>query len=141
MTPRRNLCEQYEARFVMVKVSSDKSILFDGMADSMLPVSVAHGEGRMNFATAEDYESARSQGLVSLQFVDNYGDQTEMYPANPNGSAHGVTALTNEDGRFTIMMPHPERVFRTVTNSWHPQTWGDESPWARIFHNARKWVA
>ncbi len=140
VTPTRNLSEQYEARFVMVKVSADRSILFKDMAGSMLPVSVAHGEGSMIFEDGAQYEGVKRSGQISMQFIDNYGVETETFPFNPNGSANGITGLTNDDGRFTIMMPHPERIFRTVANSWYPGDWGDESPWARIFYNARAWV-
>ncbi|NKB76727.1 MAG: phosphoribosylformylglycinamidine synthase [Gammaproteobacteria bacterium] len=140
VNPKRNASEQYEARFVMVKVSSDQSILFKDMEGTMLPVSVAHGEGRMSFSDKHQFDIMKNSGQVSMQFVDNYGEDTQTFPFNPNGSASGVTGLTNDDGRFTIMMPHPERIFRTITNSWHPSGWEEQSPWAKIFHNARKWV-
>ena len=88
--------------------------------------------------TPADNSSLESKGLVALRFVDNFGKVTQTYPANPNGSVNGITAVTSESGRATIMMPHPERVFRTVSNSWHPENWGEDSPWMRIFRNARK---
>ncbi len=130
----RNTSEQFEARFSMVEVMPSNSILFAGMAGSRLPIVVAHGEGRMLFAgdTPDD--------LVGLRFVDNAGEVTETYPANPNGSAAGITGISNSDGRFTIMMPHPERVFRTVQNSWAPREWGEDAPWMRLFRNARAWA-
>ena len=103
------------------------------MAGSRLPVAIAHGEGRAVFESADIAGSAP----VALGYVDNHGVMTEQYPYNPNGSAYGVAGLCNEDGRFTIMMPHPERVFRSVTNSWKPDSWGDKGPWMRMFENAR----
>ena len=136
----RNQSEQYEARFVMVEVTSQKSILFNGMQDSKFPVSVAHGEGRVVFANPEAEQRLGELDQLCLRFVDNRGNPTQGYPYNPNGSASGLTGFTNHDGRATIMMPHPERVFRTVSNSWHPQGWGEYSPWISIFQNARNWV-
>ena len=102
-----------------------------------MPIAVAHGEGHAEFST----HKAQQEALVALYFVDNHGVKTEKYPANPNGSPEGITGVTTEDGRFTIMMPHPERVFRTVANSWHPGDWGEDSGWMRLFRNARGWVA
>ncbi len=132
----RNRSEQFEARFVMVEVASSPSLLFEGMAGSRLPVAVAHGEGYAEFAGAGQREKA----VIALRFVDNRGGATEVYPYNPNGSPAGVTGLTTPDGRFTVLMPHPERVFRSVQNSWHPRGWGEDAPWLRMFRNARKWV-
>jgi phosphoribosylformylglycinamidine synthase len=132
----RNFSEQFEARFVMVEVKNSPSILFDGMAGSRMPVVVAHGEGRAVFDSGVQLKSAE----VCLRYVDNTGRKTEAYPCNPNGSVDGITGLTTADGRFSIMMPHPERVFRTVQHSWHPQDWGTDGPWLRLFRNARKWV-
>jgi phosphoribosylformylglycinamidine synthase len=134
----RNLSEQYEARLAMVEVQKSPSILFAGMEGSRLPIVVAHGEGRAVFRDAASAEACRY--LVGLRFVDNRGKVTEGYPFNANGSAQGVTSVTTPDGRFTILMPHPERVFRTVLFSWHPDTWPDDSPWMRMFRNARKWI-
>ncbi|HEU0187264.1 MAG TPA: phosphoribosylformylglycinamidine synthase, partial [Gallionellaceae bacterium] len=134
----RNQSEQFEARFVMVEVQKSASILFDGMAGSRMPVVVAHGEGYADFGNASKLKAA--QPLVTLRYVDNYGKPTEVYPLNPNGSPQGITGLTNSDGRFSIMMPHPERVFRAVQNSWHPQEWKENGAWMRMFQNARKWV-
>ena len=132
----RNRSEQFEARFVMVEVMPSPSLFFDGMAGSRLPVVVAHGEGYAEFADAQQ----RARALVALRFVDHRGVPTETYPLNPNGSTGGVTGLTTADGRFTILMPHPERVFRSVQNSWHPESWGEEGAWLRMFRNARRRV-
>jgi phosphoribosylformylglycinamidine synthase len=134
----RNLSEQFEARFVMVEVPQSPSILFEGMAGSRMPIVVAHGEGYADFNGAEKLLAA--QPLVALRYVDNSGRPTETYPLNPNGSPQGITGLTTPDGRFTIMMPHPERVFRAVQNSWHPREWKESGAWLRLFQNARKWV-
>ena len=110
------------------------------MAGSRMPIAVAHGEGRAEFATTDGAERALAERLVALRFVDNRGNATETYPANPNGSVAGITGLTTTDGRFTVMMPHPERVFRTVQNSWHPSEWGEDGPWLRLFRNARQFL-
>ncbi len=132
----RNLSEQFEARFVMVEVPKTPSILFDGMAGSRMPVVVSHGEGRAVFES----KAQRKRAEVCLRYVDNRGRKTEVYPLNPNGSAKGITGLTTADGRFTIMMPHPERVFRAIQNSWRSDAWTEDGPWLRLFRNARKWV-
>ena len=134
----RNQSEQFEARLVMVEVQHSPSILFDGMAGSRLPVVTAHGEGYADFGTAARLKTA--QAFASLRYVDNYGQATETYPLNPNGSAQGITGLTTADGRFSIMMPHPERLFRAVQHSWHPAGWRENGAWLRMFQNARKWV-
>jgi phosphoribosylformylglycinamidine synthase len=134
----KNKSEQFEARVAMVEIQKSASVFFDGMAGSRLPVVVAHGEGYAEFATDGALKTA--QPLVALRFVDNAGKVTERYPFNPNGSPQGITGLTTADGRHTILMPHPERVFRTVQNSWHPDEWGEDGPWLRMFRNARKWV-
>ena len=102
-----------------------------------MPIAVSHGEGRIELRDDAHLQALHNSGTVALQFVDNYGKPTSQYPANPNGSPLGITGLTTTDGRVTIMMPHPERVFRTVSNSWHPQEWGEDSPWMRMFRNAR----
>ena len=132
----KNRSEQFEARLVMVEVAKSASLFFDGMAGSRMPVVTAHGEGRAVF----DSPQAKAQAQVALRYVDNRGVATETYPLNPNGSAEGITGLTTPDGRFTILMPHPERVFRSVQMSWHPREWGEDSPWIRMFRNARRWV-
>jgi len=129
----RNRSEQYEARLALVEVLESPSLFFRGMAGSRIPVAVAHGEGRALGTEA-------SAGAACLRFVDNRGVATEQYPWNPNGSPAGQTGFTNSDGRVTILMPHPERVFRTVQMSWAPRTWGEDSPWMRMFRNARAWV-
>ncbi len=135
-----NTSEQYEARVTLVRINESPSILFKGMAGSILPVPVAHGEGRAQFANKQHLQSAQKAGLVIAQYVDNRGQTTETYPANPNGSPQGITALTTPDGRATILMPHPERAFMTRQLSWHPDNWGPDSPWLQIFYNARAWV-
>jgi phosphoribosylformylglycinamidine synthase len=128
----RNQSEQYEARFVMVEVQDSPSILLQGMAGSHIPIVVSHGEGRASFAGEKQN--------VSLRFIDNYGSVTESFPSNSNGSPQGIAGLTTPDGRFTIMMPHPERVFRASQNSWRPREWSEDGAWMRLFRNARKWV-
>lgn len=133
-----NRSERFEARVSMVEVQKSPSVWFDGMQGSRMPIAVSHGEGRAEFSSANGADTLNNSGLVALRFVDNYGQVTEQYPANPNGSATGMTGICSADGRVTIMMPHPERVFRTVANSWHPEHWGEDSPWMRLFRNARK---
>ncbi len=128
----RNQSEQYEARFVMVEVQDSPSILLQGMAGSRMPIVVSHGEGRASGASEKQ--------RVSLRFIDNYGTVTESFPLNSNGSPQGIAGLTTDDGRFTIMMPHPERVFRALQNSWYPRDWNEDGAWMRLFRNARKWV-
>jgi phosphoribosylformylglycinamidine synthase len=132
----RNRSEQFEARFVLVELPESPSLFFAGMAGSRLPIVVSHGEGRAEFDSAEQGASA----FVAMRYVDNAGKVSETYPCNPNGSPAGITGLTTADGRFTILMPHPERVFRSVQMSWHPESLGEDSPWMRLFRNARKWV-
>ncbi|MBX3650706.1 MAG: phosphoribosylformylglycinamidine synthase [Burkholderiales bacterium] len=132
----RNRSEQFEARFVTLEVQHSPSLFFEGMAGSRIPVAVAHGEGYAEFVDAAALQAA--QPLVALRYVDNRGAATEVYPLNPNGSPQGITGLTTADGRFTILMPHPERVFRTAQNSWHPAGWPDDGPWLRMFRNARR---
>jgi len=129
----RNKSEQFEARLNLVEVTSSGSIFLDGMIGSRLAIATSHGEGRAVF----DNDVDRSAVQVALRYVDNYGAVAERYPANPNGSAAGVCGLASDDGRVTIMMPHPERVVRTMQNSWHPPEWGDDGPWLRMFRNAR----
>jgi len=134
----RNQSEQFEARFVMVEVQSSPSIFFNDMAGSHMPIVVSHGEGYANFGDRKRLNAA--QGLVTLRYVDHRGNATETYPLNPNGSPQGITGLTTPDGRFSIMMPHPERVFRAAQNSWHPSDWQENGAWLKMFQNARKWV-
>ncbi len=133
----RNSSEQFEARFSLVEVLPSPSILLQGMAGSQLPIAVAHGEGRADFVTEQAMQAMIAGQQVALRYVDHYGQPTETYPLNPNGSPGGITGLTTADGRFTIMMPHPERVFRSVQNSWHPDEWGEDGPWMQLFRNAR----
>ncbi|MDH5369538.1 MAG: phosphoribosylformylglycinamidine synthase subunit PurQ, partial [Gammaproteobacteria bacterium] len=136
----RNQSEQFEARLSMVEIQPSPSILFKGMTGSRMPVAVAHGEGQANFTSAALSEQVQTGGLVLMKYVDHHGNATERYPYNPNGSVGGITGLTSDDGRFNIMMPHPERLFRTVQHSWHPDEWGEDGPWLRLFRNARQWV-
>jgi len=134
----RNKSEQFEARFVLLEVQRSPSLFFRGMEGSRIPVATAHGEGYAEFRDAAQRTAA--QPLVALRFADHRGQPTEAYPCNANGSPDGVTGLTTADGRYTILMPHPERVFRTVQMSWHPDDWGEDSPWMRMFRNARAWL-
>ena len=136
----RNESAQFEARLVQVEVQRSNSVLFTGMEGSSMPIVVAHGEGQTEYRQSGDIDQLRENSQIALQYVDNYGAATERYPFNPNGSQAGVTGLTSEDGRVTIMMPHPERVYRTVQHSWHPADWAEQAPWLRLFQNARKWL-
>ncbi|XZQ58112.1 MAG: phosphoribosylformylglycinamidine synthase [Arsenophonus sp.] len=133
----RNRSECFEARFSLVKIMNSPSLFLKDMSGSQLPIVVSHGEGQVHVPSIRDLDLLEKNNLVVLRFVDNYGRVTQQYPANPNGSVNGITAVTNLDGRITIMMPHPERVFRTINHSWHPSEWGEYSPWMRIFRNAR----
>ncbi|WP_339545600.1 phosphoribosylformylglycinamidine synthase [Pseudomonas sp. RA_35y_Pfl2_P32] len=136
----RNRSEQFEARVAMVQVQESNSIFLQGMAGSRMPIAIAHGEGHAEFESEEALLEADLSGCVAMRFVDNHGKVTERYPANPNGSPRGITGLTSRDGRVTIMMPHPERVFRAVQNSWRSEEWNEDAPWMRMFRNARVWV-
>ncbi len=131
----RNRSEQFEARLLMVEVGQSPSLFLQGMAGSRLPVVVAHGEGRASFASARDARAA--EPLVALRYVDNHGRATQAYPFNPNGSPQAIAGISTADGRFTVLMPHPERVFRTLQHSWQPGGWGEDGPWMRLFRNAR----
>ncbi|WUR16093.1 phosphoribosylformylglycinamidine synthase [[Empedobacter] haloabium] len=131
-----NKSEKFEARFAMVEVLDSPSIFFQGMAGTQSPIAVAHGEGYADFSQTGDVSAV----LGAMRYVDNHGNATEAYPYNPNGSPGGLTSVTTPDGRFTVLMPHAERVFRTVQHSWAPASWGEESPWMRMFRNARKFV-
>ncbi len=137
----RNKSEQFEARFAMVEVMESPSLFFSGMAGSRMPIAVAHGEGFAEFSEQSAVNAVLTHKLVSMRYVDNAGLPTEVYPFNPNGSPKGITGLTTQNGRFSIMMPHPERVYRSVQHSWHPQGWGEDAPWLRMFRNARKFIA
>ncbi|HGM6862074.1 TPA: phosphoribosylformylglycinamidine synthase [Serratia rubidaea] len=134
----RNLSDRFEARFSLVEVAASPSLFMQDMAGSRMPIAVSHGEGHVEVRDAAHLAALESHNLVALRFVDNAGQVTENYPANPNGSPNGITAVTSASGRATVMMPHPERVFRTVSNSWHPEEWGEDSPWMRMFRNARR---
>jgi len=136
----QNQSERYEGRFVSVAIEESPSVLFKGMAGSVIPIVTAHGEGYAEFADYDAMKAMSTSGLVAGRYVDNHHRITEQYPLNPNGSPLGMTALTTTTGRVTIMMPHPERVHRTVALSWHPPEWGEDSPWMKLFYNAREWV-
>ncbi|MEI6862021.1 MAG: phosphoribosylformylglycinamidine synthase, partial [Verrucomicrobiota bacterium] len=136
----QNRSERFEARFASVKIERSPSILFAGMEGSVIPIAVAHGEGYAEFADTAAARACSDSGLVAARFVDNHHQVTEHYPLNPNGSPFGLTALTTTTGRVTIMMPHPERVFRSACMSWHPADWPEDSPWMKLFHNARAWA-
>ena len=136
----QNQSARFEARVAMVEVQESASILLKGMAGSRMPIAVSHGEGHAEFSHADALSAIEAQNQVALRFVDNNGQVTEQYPANPNGSVNGITGLTSTDGRVTIMMPHPERVFRAVANSWQDPSWQEDGPWMRMFRNARTFV-
>ena len=136
----RNRSEQYEARLGLVEILESPSLLFTGMHGSLLPIAVSHGEGRAAFAADADQSLCSERGLVACRYSDGRGNAARLYPANPSGTPAGIAALTTPDGRATIMMPHPERVYRTVQNSWYPHAAGEDSGWMRLFRNARVWV-
>lgn len=136
----RNRSEQFEARLVMTEILDSPSVLLTGMTGARMPTVVAHGEGRCEFSDGA-LGKAEAERVTAMRFVDNHGNPTEHYPANPNGSPNGITGLTTADGRVTIMMPHPERIFLRKQHSWCPADWSrDEGPWLRLFYNARTWV-
>ncbi len=135
-----NRSDQFEARLSLVRIEESPSVLLRGMAGSRIPVVTSHGEGRAHFSSADALQKCES-GMTAVRYVDNHGEVAQRYPANPNGSPHGIAGLCNSDGRVTIMMPHPERVFRTVQHSWHPAEWGECGPWQQLFDNARAWCA
>ena len=130
----RNTSEQFEARFTGVRINNSKSLFFAGMQGSVMPIAIAHGEGKASF------KSKLPENTISMQYVDHSGNASQIYPHNPNGSENAAAAICDETGRVTIMMPHPERVFRAVQNSWHPNNWDERSPWMRMFDNAREWI-
>jgi phosphoribosylformylglycinamidine synthase len=132
----KNRSEQYEGRLVTVEIEKSPSVLLAGMEGSRIPIVVSHGEGRALFRDPADIDRV----IVAARFVDHDGRPAETYPMNPNGSPQAISGVTTHDGRFTILMPHPERVFRTVQMSWHPEGWGEDSPWMRLFRNARIFV-
>jgi phosphoribosylformylglycinamidine synthase len=135
-----NASRQFEGRTSGVEILESKAILLDGMAGTRVPIAVAHGEGRAEFADPNDLDMLAANGQVGMRYVDGRGAVANSYPANPNGSPQGVTGLCNADGRVFITMPHPERVTRSVNLSWAPRGWGELSPWARLFGNARRFV-
>ena len=130
----RNVSEQFEARFTSVKIGKTNSIFFNEMEGSIIPIAIAHGEGKTNFNTEH------SKANIAMQYVNYSGNPTQAYPHNPNGSENAIASICDDSGRITIMMPHPERVFRSIQNSWHPDDWQERSPWMRMFENARKWI-
>jgi len=132
----RNLSEQFEARFALVEVLASPSIFFADMAGSVMPIAVSHGEGRVQFRDP----AHAAQAQATLRYVDHRAAPTETYPLNPNGSAGGLTGFTTADGRFSILMPHPERVFRAAQLSWRPDGMTGAAPWLRMFRNARRSV-
>ena len=137
---RRNQSEQFEARLSMVEILDSPSIFFNGMTHSRLPIVVSHGEGRAEWQTNQAAQSASAANTLALRYVENTGQIATQYPANPNGSQLSAAGVTSLDGRVTILMPHPERVYRSAQFSWHPSSWNDHSPWLRLFRNARVWV-
>ena len=139
-TFKRNLSEQFEARLSLVEVTDSSSIFLSCMQGSIMPIVVSHGEGRAVFKNGHDAKRIVKDQLNCLRYVNNEHAMTEMYPQNPNGSENGLTGFTTQDGRFTIMMPHPERVFRASQFSWHPDEWAEDGAWMRMFRNARVWV-
>jgi phosphoribosylformylglycinamidine synthase len=139
-TFKRNRSEKFEARLSMVELMPSKSILMADMAGSKLPIAISHGFGRAKFMIDATLDQLQSTKQLVMRYIDHKGDATESYPYNPNGSIGGVTGFCSEDGRVTAMMPHPERVFRSIQMSWFPQEWGAFSPWMRLFKNARAWV-
>jgi phosphoribosylformylglycinamidine synthase len=133
----RNLSEQFEARFSLVRIEDSPSVFLQGMAGTHMPIAVSHGEGRAEFSSPDALAELQQTNQIAMRFLENNLDVARRYPANPNGSPDGITGVTSVDGRATLMMPHPERVYRTVLNSWHPDDWGEDSGWMRIFRNAR----
>ncbi|HTL93848.1 MAG TPA: phosphoribosylformylglycinamidine synthase subunit PurQ [Steroidobacteraceae bacterium] len=136
----RNRSEQYEARLSLVEVLPSPSVLLEGMAGSVLPVAVAHGEGRAEFASDAAASACAASGLVGVRYINTAGEVATTYPANPSGTPFGIAALANLDGRITIIMPHPERSFRYLQHSWRPADAGEYSGWMRLFRNARRFV-
>ncbi|MGH8398527.1 MAG: phosphoribosylformylglycinamidine synthase [Gammaproteobacteria bacterium] len=137
----RNVSEQFEGRLSLVEIQPSASLFLKSMEGSVLPIVVAHGEGRAEFTRPEGAQQLLTSGRVALRFVDNHERVTEHYPACPNGSPLGIAGITNTDGRYTLLMPHPERTIRTLQMSWHPHDWEEDSPWLRLFRNARAWVS
>ena len=137
----KNLSEQFEARLSLVEITKNSSLFLRDMEGSILPIATSHGEGRVEYHHNDDHNLLNQNSQVTIRYVDNYGQPTNQYPANPNGSKDGVAGFCSEDGRVTIIMPHPERVIRGVQHSWCPSDWNDNGPWLKMFHNAREWIA
>jgi phosphoribosylformylglycinamidine synthase len=135
----RNRSEQFEARLSLVRIEKSRSVLLAGMEGSLLPIAVAHGEGRAEFADGQ-HGAFEASGRVAARWVDSQGQVAARYPENPNGSPAGISAVTSDDGRATLIMPHPERVFRAIQYSWRPREWAEDAPWMRLFRNARVFV-
>ncbi len=136
----RNRSEQFEGRLILTRVERSASIFMQGMQGSWFPMAVAHGEGRAQFASLASQQQFLASGCVALCYTDNNGIPTQLYPSNPNGSSDAIAGICSNDGRVTLLMPHPERVSRTIQNSWHPQEWQEDAPSMRLFRNARKWL-
>ena len=136
----KNLSEQFEARLSLVEITKSSSLFLRGMEGSILPIATSHGEGRTQYHQMNDRKALDQQNQISLRYVDNYGRPSELYPSNPNGSAGGLAGFCSEDGRATIIMPHPERVIRKQQHSWCPPDWEEDGPWLEIFYNAREWI-
>ena len=135
----RNTSEVFEARAVNVRVEKSVSVLLEDMQGSILPIAVAHGEGRL-VATTQQLAALNAENQVILRYVDSLGNPTQHNPLNPNGSPEAITGLTSKDGRATVMMPHPERNFRALQHSWKPEDWAEDGAWLRMFRNARKFI-
>jgi len=136
----RNHSEQFEARVSLVRIAASPSVFLQGMNDSIFPIAIAHGEGRAKFLDTTIHSQLKIAHGISMQYVDNFDQITEHYPENPNGSPAGIAGVCSKDGRATIMMPHPERVFRAVQNSWRSSDWQEDAPTMRMFRNARSWL-
>jgi phosphoribosylformylglycinamidine synthase len=135
-----NLSEQFEARLNMIEILDSKSLFFNEMAGSFLPIVTSHGEGRAQFNDDSDHKTLEDKQQTCIRYVDNFKHPASSYPENPNGSEGGLAGLCSADGRVTILMPHPERVLRTVQYSWSPADWSDNGPWLKMFQNARDWI-
>ena len=129
----------FEARVANIRIEKSNSVLLEGMEGSILPIAVAHGEGRL-VATEQQLAALNAENQVILRYVDSLGNPTQHYPLNPNGSPEAITGLTSKDGRATVMMPHPERNFRALQHSWKPEDWAEDGAWLRMFRNARKFI-
>jgi phosphoribosylformylglycinamidine synthase len=137
---QRNRSEQFEGRLTQVRIEESNSAFMHDMQGSRFAIAVAHGEGRASFTSEEAARAFVASGAVAMRYVDSAGEATQRYPANPNGATDAIAGLTSGDGRVTLMMPHPERVFRASQNSWHPDDWREDAPSLRLFRNARRWL-